>query len=79
MEISSLGFSAAIEALGQVQAGVAQTAARIAETTASPSGDVLDLSAEMIALLQAKNQSAALTSVIQAQDQAASSSLSLLA
>ena len=79
MEISSFGFSAAVEALSQVQAGVAQTAARIAGTSTSPSGDVLDLSAEMIALLQARNQSAALANVIQAAGEMESSSLNILA
>lgn len=78
MQISSLGISAAVEALSQVQANVAQTAGRIAATTTG-GGDVLDLSAEMIALLQARNQSAALTNVIQAADQLTSSSLNLLA
>jgi hypothetical protein len=78
MQISSLGISAAVEALSQVQANVAQTAGRIAEVTTG-GGDVLDLSAEMIALLQARHQSAALTNVIQAANQLATSSLNLLA
>ena len=78
MQISSLGLSAAVEALGQLQENVAQTAGRIAHTTASQTGDVVDLSAEMLALLQSRSQSAALTNVIQAADQLSASTLSVL-
>jgi len=68
-----LGLAAAVAAMGQIQKSVAETASRVAQ-----GGDTLDLSAEMIALMQAQAQHAALANVAQSAEALAGAGLSLL-
>ena len=73
MGIQGAGLAAAVAAMGQLQQNVAKTAERVAA-----GGDTLDLSAEMIALLQARGQHQALANIAQAADELAASTLSVL-
>lgn len=67
MQVASLTAAAALSAVGD---RLAQTSAKVA-AAASPEGggDLLDLSAAMVALMQSKNQAAALTGVIRTADE----------
>jgi hypothetical protein len=75
MTIEGTGRAAAVAAMSQIQRNVAATAGRAASGGA---GDQLDLSAEMLALIQARAQHAALANVAQAAEEFAASTLSVL-
>ena len=68
----------ALSGLGQVHARVQATAERLAKPPAA-SGDVVDLSAEIIGLSQAKNENAALLAALKTQDQMTAHTLDILA
>lgn len=78
MSIQSPGLAIAAEAMSRLQENVAQSATRLAAAS-SPAGDTLDLSAEMIALLQARSQMAVVTEVAKTMNEMAGQSISLLA
>jgi hypothetical protein len=76
MTIEGAGFAAAVAAMSQIQKNVAQTAERMAGAAAG--GDQLDLSAEMLALMQSRAQHAALANVAQAAEEFSASTISML-
>jgi flagellar hook protein FlgE len=55
-----------------------QSAKRIQSVGLTPQGDAVDLSAEMLALILARNNFAANTKVIQAADEVTQSAINLL-
>jgi len=71
----------ALNGLGQVHARVQATAERLAKVplTAGAGGDTVDLSVEIIVLVQAKNENAALLAALKAEDQLTAQTLNILA
>lgn len=74
---------AALEGMQKAQASVAASAGRLTKAGTPPSasgagGDVVDLSAEMVALMQAKSFHAAMVTVAQAADEVDSHLLNML-
>ena len=68
----------ALSGLGQVHARVQASAERLAKVPA-PTGDVVDISAEIIALAQAKNENAALLAALKTDDEMTTQTLNILA
>jgi len=82
MTIQPAGLAVAAEAMSRIQESVGQSAVRLAAAgtpSASSPSDTLDLSAEMVALLQARNQMAVVTEVAQTMDELAGQTLNILA
>jgi flagellar hook protein FlgE len=73
-----IDFSIPLSGMNQAEAKLNQTASRIASIGGTPGGDSVDLSAEMIAMMQAKNSFAVNTKVAQTEDQVTRSLLNLL-
>ena len=73
------GLAVAAQALSQIQSSVAESAARLASAASPEGGDTLDLSAEMLALMQARIQSGVVTQVAKSMDELAGQTLSILA
>lgn len=67
MQVASMTAAAALSAVGERVAATAQAVAAMASPEGS--GDVVDLSAAMVALLEARNQAAALTGVMKTADE----------
>jgi len=74
----SISGNFAVEAMTAVQARVEQTATRLAQA-GSPGGDTVDLSAEMVALVEAKSSYAALAQVATAGNELRQKTLDILA
>ena len=75
--MSALG--SALEIIQRASASVNQTASRLARPVdVSGNGDIVDLSAEMIALLQAKNATAMGVKIAQTVDDLQQSTLDVL-
>jgi hypothetical protein len=68
----------ALSGLGQVHARVQASADRIAKLPAAP-GDTVDLSAEILALAQAKHENAALLAALKTDDEITAQTLNILA
>jgi hypothetical protein len=85
MTIQPAGLAIAAEAMSRIQENVAASATRLAASasvsgTGSPAGlDSLDLSAEMVALIQAKLQMGVATEVAKTFDELAGQTLNILA
>ena len=73
-----IDFSTPLAGLNRAEATLNKSAAKIASYGVDSGGDTVDLSAEMIALLEAKNTYAANTKVVEAQNQMAKNLVSLL-
>lgn len=73
-----IDFSTPLAGLEKASEALNKTASRIQSVGLTPQGDTVDLSTEMVALLQAKNNFAANTKVIQAADQMTQSLLNVL-
>jgi len=73
-----IDFSVPLAGMHQAEAQLNQTGSRVAGIGVTPAGDNVDLSAEMIAMMQARNNFAANTKVAQAEDQVTQSLLHLL-
>lgn len=74
-------MSAIFSALAGMQAAeqkLSQAAARIAQWPGVPPADTVDLSAEAVALIEARNENAANVSVARTADQVDRATLSLL-
>ena len=67
----------ALNGLGQVHARVQATAERLAQLPQTP--DTVDLSAEIIALAQAKHENAALLAALKTDDEMTAQTLNVLA
>ena len=74
-----IDFSIPLAGMQQAESSLNQTASRIARSGVTPAGDNVDLSAEMIAMIEAKNSFAANTKVAQTEDQVMQSVLNILA
>jgi flagellar hook protein FlgE len=72
-----IDFSDPLAGMNRAEARLNQTAARLAKTGFS--GDEVDLSAEMVAMLEARNEFAANTKVAQTEYQMNKSLIDLLA
>jgi flagellar hook protein FlgE len=70
-----IDFSAPLSGMTQAQASVNQIAKRLA----NPASDTVDLSTEMVGLMQARNDMAMNVKVAQTEDQLMQSAISLLA
>ena len=68
----------ALSGLGQVHARVQASAERLAKVP-TQTGDVVDLSAEIIGLAQAKNENAALLAALKTDDAMTAQTLNILA
>jgi len=64
-----MDFSIPLAGLNQATTSLNQTAAKLAKVGFSPEGDKVDLSAEMVNLMQARTDYSANTKVIETQDQ----------
>jgi len=73
-----IDFSTPLSAMQRAEASLNQTAARVASIGLTPSGDSVDLSAEMIAMMEAKNNFSANVKVAQTEDQVSQSLLNIL-
>lgn len=73
-----IDFSTPLAGLNQAESSVNQVAAKVA-TFGFPQGDSVDLSSEAVSLIQAKNDFAANTKVIQTEDSMTKSLLNLVA
>jgi hypothetical protein len=70
----------ALSGLGQVHARVQASAERLAKLpNTATQGDTVDLSAEIIALAQAKHENAALLAAIKTDDEMTAQTLNILA
>jgi flagellar basal body rod protein FlgG len=72
-----IDFQAPLQGLSQASASLDRAATRIA-SIGTPQGDSVDLSAEMVALIQAKNNFAANAKVTQTLDEVTKSLLDLI-
>lgn len=70
-----IDFSAPLSGMMQAETSVNQIAQRLAQ----PATDSVDLSAEMVSLMSAKNDFAVDTKLVQTEDQMTQSALSILA
>lgn len=68
----------ALSGLGQVHARVQASAERLAKVP-TQTGDVVDISAEIIGLAQAKNENAALLAALKTDDEMTAQTLNILA
>ena len=73
------GFTAPLEGMRLAEASLARTAVRIASANASPEGDSVDLSAEIVALITARNSFQANASVARSMDEMGKALLDVLA
>ena len=69
----------ALQGVQQAEARVEVASQRVAKGVGEGGGDVVDLSAEMLALMQAKNYSAAMVSVVKLANEMDGHVLDLLA
>ncbi len=69
----------ALQGVQQAEARVEVAALRVAKGAGEGGGDVVDLSVEMLALMQAKNYSAAMVSVVKLANEMDGHVLDLLA
>ena len=69
----------ALQGVQQAESRVEVAALRVAQGSGGGGGDVVDLSAEMLALMEAKNYSAAMVSVVKLANEMDSHILDLLA
>ena len=76
--VDMIDFSIPLAGLNQAESSVNQIAAKVA-TVGFPQGDSVDLSSEAVSLIQAKNDFAANTKVIQAEDDMTKSLLNIAA
>jgi hypothetical protein len=76
----TIALAAALEGIQRAELEVDSTAARLAQPSAADQrgGDVVDLSAEMVALMQARTNSAASVKLAQTVDQIQGSLLEVL-
>jgi len=73
-----IDFSIPLSGLNQAESSVNQIASKVA-TVGFPQGDGVDLSSEAVSLIQAKNNFAANTKVIQTEDEMTKNLLNILA
>ena len=73
-----IGFSTPLEGMRAAEASLERTAGRIAAAGASQGEDSVDLSAEMVALMVARNGFEADANVVRAADQVSRALLSVL-
>lgn len=69
----------ALSGLGQVNARVQASAERLAKPQVGNAGDIVDLSAEIVALSQAKNENSALLAALKTDDEITAQTLNILA
>ena len=69
-----IDFSAPLSGMAQAETSVNQIATRLAQ----PANDTIDLSAEMVALMQSRNDFAINVRLAQTEDQITQSALSIL-
>lgn len=73
-----IDFSIPLAGLNQAETKLNQTASRISKVGLTPEGDSVDLSAEMVSLIEARNAFAANTKVIKTEDQVTQNLFNLL-
>jgi flagellar hook protein FlgE len=73
-----LDFNIPLAGMNRAESQLNQTAARLAGISGSPAGDTVDLSAEMISLIEARNNFAANTKTVQPEDEVTRSLLNVL-
>jgi flagellar hook protein FlgE len=73
-----LDFNIPLAGMNRAESQLNQTAARLAGISGSPAGDTVDLSAEMISLIEARNNFAANTKAVQPEDEVTRSLLNVL-
>ena len=64
-----IDFSIPLGGLNQATSSLHQTATKLAKAGFSPAGDTVDLSSEMVNLIQVRNDFGANTKVIKTQDE----------
>ena len=74
-----IDFSTPLQGMQQAETSVNRAASRIAAAPFSPQGDTVDLSSEMVALAQARNDFATNAKVAETEDQMTKSLLNILA
>ncbi len=74
-----IDFTVPLAGMNRAESQINQTAAKLAGVGGSPSGDTVDLSAEMIALIETRNSFVVNTKVAQTEDDVSKSLLNLLA
>lgn len=73
-----IDFSAPLAGMNRAESQLDHAAAKLAGIGGAPAGDTVDLSAEMIALIEARDGFAANTKVAQTEDNISKSLLNLL-
>jgi len=73
-----IDFSVPLGGLDRAESSLNQAAARIAQNGSGSTGDNVDLSSEVVALLQARNSFQTNIKVLQTEDQPTKSSLKLV-
>ena len=73
-----IDFSIPLTGLSHATSSLNQTAAKLAKAGFSPEGDTVDVSAEMVNLMQVRNDFGANLKVIQTQDEMTKALLSTL-
>jgi len=74
-----IDFSAPLAGMDAAAASLNRTAAKIANIGGSPAGDSVDLSADAVAMIEAKNDFAANVQVVHTADQMTRALLNILA
>ncbi len=72
-----IDFSVPLAGISAAESSLNQTAAKVA-ASGFASGDTVDLSSEMVALMQARNDAAANINVVRAEDQMTRSLLNIV-
>ena len=73
-----IDFSVPLAGMRQAEESLQKTASRLARVGLADAGDTVDLSAEMVALIEARNDFAVNTKVVRTEDQMTKSLLSRL-
>jgi len=74
-----IDFSIPLGGMEQATSSVDRTAAQIAKSGFTPQGDTVDLSSEMVSLMQARNDFATNVKVLQTEDDLTKSLLNIVA
>ena len=73
-----IDFSVPLAGMKQAEESLQKTASRLAGAGVAGAGDTVDLSAEMVALIEARNEFAVNTKVVRTEDQMTKSLLNIL-
>ena len=73
-----IDFSVPLAGMKQAEESLQKTASRLASTGVAGAGDTVDLSAEMVALIEARNDFAVNTKVVRTENQMTKSLLNVL-